>query len=218
MQAQWEASKPFEADAPAEFPVNSATGAAGEPAKNKFMVTFPYPYMNGRLHLGHAFTVTKAEFAAGYQALKGKNVLFPFGFHCTGMPIQAAANKLRRELETGAHLKKAEEPVASPEPVAEESPAAPGGEAVPTPAAGGAGAKPADGKFVGKKTKAVAKTGGPGMTQYAIMLKSGLKEEDIPKFADPNHWLGYFPPLGKVSFHNDVSCVSFLCFDRGLSE
>ena len=31
-----------------------------------FMATFPYPYMNGMLHLGHAFTATKAEFATRY--------------------------------------------------------------------------------------------------------------------------------------------------------
>ena len=58
----------------------------------------PVPYMNGRLHLGHAFSLTKAEFCAGYKRLKGHNVLFPFGFHCTGMPIQAAANKLKAEV------------------------------------------------------------------------------------------------------------------------
>ena len=28
----------------------------------KYMVTFPYPYMNGYLHLGHAFSMSKAEF------------------------------------------------------------------------------------------------------------------------------------------------------------
>ena len=39
--------------------------------------------MNGRLHLGHAFSLTKAEFAAGFKRLRGYNVLFPFGFHCT---------------------------------------------------------------------------------------------------------------------------------------
>jgi leucyl-tRNA synthetase len=66
--------------------------------KPKYFVTFPYPYMNGRLHLGHAFTITKAEFTARFKKLQGYNVLFPFGFHCTGMPICAAANKLTYEL------------------------------------------------------------------------------------------------------------------------
>ena len=55
--------------------------------------------MNGRLHLGHSFTVSKAEFTVGYQAMKGKNILFPFAFHCTGMPIKACADKLKREME-----------------------------------------------------------------------------------------------------------------------
>lgn len=39
------------------------------------------------------------QFAARYHRLKGKMVLFPFGFHCTGMPIKACADKLKREME-----------------------------------------------------------------------------------------------------------------------
>lgn len=33
------------------------------------------------------------------QRLMGKNCLFPLGFHCTGMPIKACADKLKREME-----------------------------------------------------------------------------------------------------------------------
>ena len=71
--------------------------------------------MNGRLHLGHAFSLTKAEFAAGFKRLRGYNVLFPFGFHCTGMPIQAAANKLKNEITK----------YGNPPPVPEDKPPAP---------------------------------------------------------------------------------------------
>ena len=66
--------------------------------KPKFFQTFPYAYMNGLLHLGHAFSMTKCDFNAWYKRLNGYNVLFPFGYHCTGMPICAAAKKLSHEL------------------------------------------------------------------------------------------------------------------------
>ncbi|KAI9505430.1 hypothetical protein BX070DRAFT_220046 [Coemansia spiralis] len=46
----------------------------------KWVGTFPYPYMNGILHLGHGFSASKLEVSA----------LFLFGFHVTGMPIKAA--------------------------------------------------------------------------------------------------------------------------------
>lgn len=174
MQEEWAAERAFEADAP-----DPATWAGGAKPP-KFMCTFPYPYMNGRLHLGHAFTVTKAEFAAVYQRMRGKRVLFPFAFHCTGMPIQAAANRLRRELEAGVHLAPA---LAAGADVAAgvelEAETDGGGET----GAGGDAAEATDadaadatvaatpgkaekelGKFKGKKTKAAAKTvrGGDG--------------------------------------------------------
>ena len=53
----------------------------------KYFETFPYPYMNGTLHLGHAFSMTKCDFNAWYKRIAGFNVLFPFGFHCTGKPL-----------------------------------------------------------------------------------------------------------------------------------
>jgi leucyl-tRNA synthetase len=71
----------WEVDAP-------LSGCSSPTEDDKYFVTFPYPYMNGRLHLGHAFTLAKAEFIAGYQRLQGKQTLFPFAFHATGMPIK----------------------------------------------------------------------------------------------------------------------------------
>ena len=35
------------------------------------------------------------------------------------------------------------------------------------------------------------------------MQELGLSNEDIPKFADPSHWLQYFPPLCK----DDLQCM-----------
>lgn len=67
--------------------------------KKKMLITFPFPYMNGRPHLGHGYTVLNADLQARYYKDKEYNVMFPFGFHGSGMPIVACAEKLKRELE-----------------------------------------------------------------------------------------------------------------------
>ena len=82
VQAMWEKEKAFECN-----PIEGSTGTTDD----KFIVTFPYPYSNGHLHLGHAFSLTKAVFRAQFERNRGKNSLFPFAFHCTGMPIQAVS-------------------------------------------------------------------------------------------------------------------------------
>lgn len=87
-QEQWNADRVYEAN---------AEDVNGD---EKFFCNFTYPYMNGRLHLGHSFSLSKADFAARYNRAKGRKVLFPFGYHCTGMPIKAAADKLKKEMET----------------------------------------------------------------------------------------------------------------------
>ena len=43
IQARWEENNAYEENAPEDM------------KQEKFMVTFPYPYMNGRLHLGKEF-------------------------------------------------------------------------------------------------------------------------------------------------------------------
>lgn len=130
--------------------------------------------MNGRLHLGHTFSLSKAEFSIRYHRLKGKNVLFPLGFHCTGMPIKACADKLKRELETYGY------PPAFPDQ--DDTPVEVERDVIPKD------------KSKGKKSKAVAKTGA-GKFQWQIMQSLGLEDEEIKQFADTDHWLEYFPPL-----------------------
>lgn len=170
IQDKWEKEKVFESDAPTT--VGESTN------KNKYFVTFPYPYMNGRLHLGHTFSLSKCEFGVGYQAMKGKKCLFPFGLHCTGMPIKACADKLKREMELYGNPpqfpdeeeeQEKEQPDVSDEIIIKD-------------------------KAKGKKSKAAAKSG-TGTFQWDIMKSLGLNDREISKFANAEHWLEYFPPL-----------------------
>ena len=61
----------------------------------KFFVNFPYPYVNGFMHLGHSFSLMRAEVFARYKRMCRYNTIFPFGFHATGTPIVAAAERVR---------------------------------------------------------------------------------------------------------------------------
>uniref|UniRef100_A0A8C7YY51 Leucine--tRNA ligase, cytoplasmic n=1 Tax=Oryzias sinensis TaxID=183150 RepID=A0A8C7YY51_9TELE len=169
IQEKWEKEKTFERDAP--------TTVGESSNKNKYFVTFPYPYMNGRLHLGHTFSLSKCEFAVGYQSLKGRKCLFPFGLHCTGMPIKACADKLKREMELYGT------PPQFPDDEEEEKEKPKGSDEIII-----------KDKAKGKKSKAVAKAGSSSF-QWDIMRSLGLDDKEIVRFANAEHWLEYFPPL-----------------------
>jgi hypothetical protein len=180
VQKQWEDSRVYQADV--------------DLTKPKFFLTFPFPYMNGKLHLGHAFSGTKSEFTARFQRLLGKNVLYPFGFHCTGMPIQAAANKLRDELAQFGNppVFPDEEEVADAAPAEEKS-------AESEIAA----------KSKGKKTKlAVKGLIGKPVRQWDILAKM-VPVEEIASFADPMKWLEYFPPYGIADLKSFGSAIDW---------
>lgn len=83
-QRKWAEEKIFEAD-PNDKP--------------KIFVTFPYAYLNGPLHLGHAFTCLKVDIYARFKRMQGFNVLFPFAFHATGEPIAGVAERIRKNDE-----------------------------------------------------------------------------------------------------------------------
>ncbi|SMN20567.1 similar to Saccharomyces cerevisiae YPL160W CDC60 Cytosolic leucyl tRNA synthetase, ligates leucine to the appropriate tRNA [Maudiozyma saulgeensis] len=178
-QKIWAEEHQFELDAPSidDEPVTMDSEEL-QRKYPKFMSSMAYPYMNGVLHAGHCFTLSKVEFSVGFERMNGKRALFPLGFHCTGMPILACADKLKREAElfgtdySNVPVEDAEEE-AKPE-VKEEA-------VDPT-------------KFKAKKSKAQAKKG-RGKYQYEIMMQLGIAREDVIKFADAQYWLTYFPPL-----------------------
>ena len=81
-QKNWEHSRVFEAN----------------PDKNKpkFFVTFPYAYMNGPLHVGHAFTASRVDAYARFKRMQGYNVLFPWAWHWTGQPLVGASERVAK--------------------------------------------------------------------------------------------------------------------------
>lgn len=116
----------------------------GNPNK-KFFATFPYPYMNGTLHLGHGFTALKCDFITRFHRACGHDVLNPFAFHLTGMPISAAADRLKNEL------------------------------------------------------KNITQLTDKNMSQYMIMKKMEINDDEIKKFVDPKYWGVYFPERAKIT-------------------
>lgn len=133
---------------------------------------------NGALHAGHSFSISKIEFQAGVARLQGKTALFPMGFHCTGMPIKACADKLTKEIGMfGQNFENYKEE-------AEEEPAAPKEAA---PKADPTKFKATKGKVAAKNIKA--------KYQFQIMQSIGIPTEEIHHFADANHWITYFSPL-----------------------
>jgi len=69
-----------------------------DPIKNKkkIFITIPYPYMNGHLHIGFAFTSSRGEFYGRYKRMQGFNVLFPMAWHWTGEPIAGTAKRIAK--------------------------------------------------------------------------------------------------------------------------
>jgi len=81
-QKKWENAKIFETDP--------------DPNKKKFFVTFPYPYINGPLTVGHAFTASRVDAYARFKRMQGYNVLFPWAWHWTGQPLIGASQRVAK--------------------------------------------------------------------------------------------------------------------------
>ena len=82
-QDKWEEEKVFEAEV--------------DKKKEKFFVSFPYPYVNLSPHMGHFYSAMRTESFARYKRLQGFNVLFAQGWHATGSPIIGAAERVKEK-------------------------------------------------------------------------------------------------------------------------
>ena len=202
-QHEWADKKIFEQDAPSlqEVPFHAIPPAELRKKYPKAMYTMAYPYVNGTPHAGHSFTASKLEFAIGWARMKGLRALYPQGYHCTGMPIKACADKLVREIEMfGQEFERC--------PLDEITNSTTNGEtngAPPPPAPTQETTREDVTKFTAKKSKAAAKVNVNLKYQFQIMLALGIPIEEIHRFADPQYWLEYFPPLWQRDL-TDLGC------------
>lgn len=67
--------------------------------KKKFFIHFAYPGVSGYLHIGHMRGFTYCDIIARYKRMMGFNVLFPAGFHASGIPSISFAKKVQRNDE-----------------------------------------------------------------------------------------------------------------------
>ena len=89
-QQEWERARVYEADV--------------DPSRPKYLVTFPFPYMSGPVHVGTAYTLTRLDVIARYFRAKGFNVLFPFAWHWTGVTIAGISERIRQGDEFTIHI------------------------------------------------------------------------------------------------------------------
>ncbi|KAA0002752.1 MAG: arginine--tRNA ligase [Thermoplasmata archaeon] len=67
--------------------------------QKKFFIHFAYPGISGYLHVGHMRGFTYSDIIARYKRMLGYDVIFPAGFHATGLPAVSLAKKVERKDE-----------------------------------------------------------------------------------------------------------------------
>jgi len=65
--------------------------------KKKFLLHFAYPGVSGYLHVGHMRGFTYCDIIARYKTMTGYDVMFPAGFHASGIPSIGFAKKVERK-------------------------------------------------------------------------------------------------------------------------
>ena len=64
---------------------------------DKFFIHFAYPGVSGYLHVGHMRGFTYCDIIARFKRMNGFDVLYPAGFHASGIPSVGFAKKVERK-------------------------------------------------------------------------------------------------------------------------
>jgi len=63
----------------------------------KFFIHFAYPGVSGYLHVGHMRGFTYCDTIARFKRMIGYDVIYPAGFHASGIPSVGFAKKVERK-------------------------------------------------------------------------------------------------------------------------
>ncbi|CAA9989102.1 leucine--tRNA ligase, putative [Plasmodium knowlesi strain H] len=163
--------------------------------ESRFTGNFPYPYMNGLLHIGHAFTLSKLEFLIRYKNMTCQNVLLPFAFHCTGTPIVVCADKLKNELK-GKVLGKSSE--GNKSDITNDKNELDANLLATTKLEQEPEKKKQTDATVFRSNKSKQQSKGSKQnTQYEIMKQMDISDEEIHHFQKPQYWCYYFSSKAK---------------------
>jgi leucyl-tRNA synthetase len=72
--------------------------------KEKYYLNVAFPYPSGAMHVGHGRTYTVPDVIARFWRMRGKQVLFPMGFHVTGTPVIGISRRIAKRDEKTIRL------------------------------------------------------------------------------------------------------------------
>ena len=72
--------------------------------KEKYYLNVAFPYPSGAMHVGHGRTYIVPDVVARFQRMKGRQVLFPMGFHVTGAPVVGISKRIANRDEKTIRL------------------------------------------------------------------------------------------------------------------
>jgi leucyl-tRNA synthetase len=72
--------------------------------REKFYLNVAFPYPSGAMHVGHGRTYIVPDIVARFQRMRGKQVLFPMGFHVTGAPVVGISKRIANKDEKTIRL------------------------------------------------------------------------------------------------------------------